>query len=678
MKLQGRLVTGFAIVLLLMAVITFMGWRGTETMSRQTELITKAEAEVTHMLTAQVRQYQFMMSKDEARYKQALDAIDHALADARDVDQLAQDPANKSLNREGLAFLEKYRGDIARLVDTIKRRQVLDDDLTVVSTTLYTNVNKLRDTLRTYCLEGNDPRFFRAFDASATAVSAFDAMRIQAWTFDLASTQATLDALNKAAADALKALAITRENLRVAENIALHDAVKAGVEEYQRRFANYARMSFEIMDLDKGIGAALEKALDTMTKVVDRADQSALQAKGTSNTLAFAVAGISILLGLGIAFTLTRSVLRQLGKDPGDLARIAHRVVDGEFNIDDGSPRHGVYGNIVSMVDAMRDHIDRAKAESERAQEESARARRATQDAEKASAEATAKSRRMSDAAEKLEQVSSVLSSSSTQLAAQIEQSERGSAEQAERVTETATAMEEMNSTVLEVARNAGSASEVSAQTRSKAVAGSDVVQHAVHSILQVRQQSVQLREDMGNLDRSAQAISEILGVISDIADQTNLLALNAAIEAARAGDAGRGFAVVADEVRKLAEKTMESTARVGRAIGDIQQAATRSMQQVDSSVSAIEDATQYAEQSGTALEEIVEMVDSAADQVRAIATASEQQSATSEEINHAIGEVNNIAAETARTMQEAAKAVTHLADQAKVLSALITDMRRG
>ena len=168
------------------------------------------------------------------------------------------------------------------------------------------------------------------------------------------------------------------------------------------------------------------------------------------------------------------------------------------------------------------------------------------------------------------------------------------------------------------------------------------------------------------------------MNVISDIADQTNLLALNAAIEAARAGDAGRGFAVVADEVRKLAEKTMASTNDVGNAIAAIQGSAGQSVQAMDNALAEVETATNLAQQSGDALQEIVSKVEASADQVRAIATASEQQSATSEEINQSIVRVNEMSGQTAQAMGEASRAVSELARQAERMSELIADMKRS
>jgi methyl-accepting chemotaxis protein len=168
------------------------------------------------------------------------------------------------------------------------------------------------------------------------------------------------------------------------------------------------------------------------------------------------------------------------------------------------------------------------------------------------------------------------------------------------------------------------------------------------------------------------------MNVISDIADQTNLLALNAAIEAARAGDAGRGFAVVADEVRKLAEKTMTATKEVGDAIRGIQEGARKNLGNVDRAVSTIEEATGLARQSGAALEEIVHLVEVATDQVRSIATASEEQSSASEEINRSVEEINRISSETASAMTQSAQAVGELATQAGQLRQLIETMKRG
>ncbi len=424
----------------------------------------------------------------------------------------------------------------------------------------------------------------------------------------------------------------------------------------------------------ESLGAIVDFNVEGSKKTSDSGDKVFNDSRSMVIGMLIVVLLISVVL---MAFII-RNTLRQLGKDPGELNAIAHRVVDGDYNIDDGGKKMGVYGAIVEMVNALKRNIENAQRESENAKEQSRKAREAMEQAEAASTEAQSKTEAMLTAADKLEQVGGVVSSASTQLSAQIEQSDRGAAESAQRLSEAATAMNEMNATVQEVARNAGSASAASAETKQKAEAGAEVVAKAVHSIEQVHQMSLELKGDMVQLNEHAQDITRIMNVISDIADQTNLLALNAAIEAARAGEAGRGFAVVADEVRKLAEKTMASTNDVGNAIKSIQESTAKSMTGVDNAVERIGEANELASRSGAALEEIVATVEATGDQVNAIATASEEQSAASEEINQSIVQVNDMSRQTAEAMGEAAKAVSELAAQAQTLTELIRELKQA
>ncbi|MFO7597430.1 MAG: methyl-accepting chemotaxis protein, partial [Desulfocurvibacter africanus] len=172
---------------------------------------------------------------------------------------------------------------------------------------------------------------------------------------------------------------------------------------------------------------------------------------------------------------------------------------------------------------------------------------------------------RIATAAQQADSVADQVSSASEELAAQIEQSSHGADSQQNMTGEAATAMEQMNASVLEVAKTASMASELAERTKDKAQQGEDVVEQAMALINRVAGQTDGLKKDMTVLGQQAEGIGKIITVIEDIADQTNLLALNAAIEAARAGEHGRGFAVVAEAVRELAERSTESTKEISK-----------------------------------------------------------------------------------------------------------------
>ena len=245
--------------------------------------------------------------------------------------------------------------------------------------------------------------------------------------------------------------------------------------------------------------------------------------------------------------------------------------------------------------------------------------------------------------------------------------SDRAAAE----VSAVATASEQMSATSNDIARNCQAAAGSASRSTELAELGSSVVRSNVAIMGRIADQVQSAAQTIENLGSQSDRIGEIVGTIEDIADQTNLLALNAAIEAARAGEQGRGFAVVADEVRALAERTTRATREIGEMIKAVQQQTRAAVSVMERGVEEVEKGTLEASRSGAALDEILSQIGGLAMQINQIATAAEEQTATTNEITQNIHSINDVIFRT----QEFAKVS---AQEAQGLGALSEGLQDG
>ncbi len=243
-------------------------------------------------------------------------------------------------------------------------------------------------------------------------------------------------------------------------------------------------------------------------------------------------------------------------------------------------------------------------------------------------------------------------------------------------VATVATASEEMASTANDVAHNCSLAADGSQRASDSALAGSAVVQETVSLMGRIAERVKISAKTVESLGAQSDQIGDIVGTIEDIADQTNLLALNAAIEAARAGDQGRGFAVVADEVRALAERTTKATKEIGAMIRAIQQQTRDAVVSMEEGVGEVERGTTEAAKSGQALDDILEQINAMSIQVSQIATATEEQTGTTNEISQSIQMITEAVRGTAAAAKDSADAAGKLTNVAEQLRRIVAGFR--
>ena len=283
---------------------------------------------------------------------------------------------------------------------------------------------------------------------------------------------------------------------------------------------------------------------------------------------------------------------------------------------------------------------------------------------------------RIAQVAQAASVVSGRLAGAAARLSEQIDATSRMAQEQDAASARSAGAMRAVAEEAGRVSASAGDTARTAESTRQEADEGVRIVEGVTGGINRAAQETSVLAENMRELGQKAESISQVITLIEEVADQTNLLALNAAIEAARAGEAGRGFAVVADEVRKLAEKTMQATGQVTRAVEEIQRSVSGNGKTTEQMVNVMSESSRRAGQSGEALERIRQMAARTAEGMRAIASAADGQCETSREVSETVDRINALSDETARNMSASAEAVAELSRLAQELDAIIEGMR--
>lgn len=376
------------------------------------------------------------------------------------------------------------------------------------------------------------------------------------------------------------------------------------------------------------IDAQAARGRETVT--VAQGDQekavAAVNSMSRASIIAIVVMGcVALVVGIFFALSLERAFSRPIR----DLTSLAEEFGNGNFSRTLDERRADEFG-------ALAGHFNQAGA-------------------------------KLAETARQLKTTITSLATQSSQLSGTAEALACGAREQSQQTVQSASAISEMSQTITEVAGHAQSAAEAAKQAHDTAAVGSRSVERAVGGMARIASAVDEAAGHIRALGASSDQIGTIVNVIEDIADQTNLLALNAAIEAARAGEVGMGFAVVADEVRKLAQRTTEATAEISGMIRAIQADTGKSVAAMELGSSSVAEGVQLAGEARESLEAIVGASARGVEMVERIATATEEQSATTQQVNASMISIADITRDTERSMgdiNQASEELSRLADE--------------
>lgn len=343
---------------------------------------------------------------------------------------------------------------------------------------------------------------------------------------------------------------------------------------------------------------------------------------------------VSLIIGLSLAILITQNIVGPAQQ----LVKLLAGVADGDLSESITSERRDELGQLMrateSTIDNLRELIRRL--------------------------------------AEGIDQ----LSSASEEMAVVAQQNSKVIVEQNTETEQVATAMNEMASTIQDVAKNAEEASEAAHACEATTRHGGDRLRHSIDLTRQLADEVEISAQAIKELKEAGDRIGKVMEVINGIADQTNLLALNAAIEAARAGEAGRGFSVVADEVRTLSARTQDSTSEIEAVVSELQAYAERGMKAMERSSTLAASSREPSEHTKAAFAEIIEAVSHIQGMNTQIAAAVTQQGAVAEEVNRSVANINSAAEQAATASEETLQANNELARLGQDLQNMASSFR--
>lgn len=588
-----------------------------------------------NMLMVRMNVKNYLIAQDERSlqdYKNYLSKMNHLLQQAKDD---IQEPSRVQLIQSIASSVITYQNAFENVTRLIEQRNTAHDQHLVPSGEKMRR--QIDNLIQSVYDDGNTEA---AYDASQVQKVMLTGRLYVAKFLQTNSKQDFEQALANMDEAMKQVLPNLEKNLFTTQHLAMlsefkqaHSAYVAEMRDINRMINQRNEMITQVLDIE---GPNVARQVEQV-KLSIIGDQNALGTEVERNTdssiqLTLILSVAAIVLGALAAYLLTINITKPIQAAVG----AANQLAQGDLTIQVATHRTDETGTLLNAIQNTADHL--------------------------------------TDMISTIHSASAELASASEELAVVTDQTTQGIVRQETETDMVATAMNEMATTVHDVASNAARAADAANDADKQAENGAKVVAETVNSIGTLSESVNLSSEKLHMVQQDVVNISSILDVIRAIADQTNLLALNAAIEAARAGEQGRGFAVVADEVRSLAARTQGSTSEIQSIIEQLQSGTKSSVQVMNQVKSLADDCVEQAGKTGVVLQSITDAVGVINDMNMQIASASEQQSTVAETINENVVNVKRIAQENALASSQtrsSSSEIARLADQLNDLVAL-------
>lgn len=621
LPMARKLALGFGLVLLFIFITAFAGYHSLDSVGKRSAKVDAASELSRWIVTLRAARTQFVAYDDDNAKTLFIETAKKVAKGIKEKGALYQDQEDIVVFKKAADLIAEVQSDFNSLSNDIDKRSQINQRLLQIEAQLGKQVVALKEqTLAQAGITGNWNMASRAgdlaFEIENLIISSNHFIHDDANEGTYASQMKLIDAMEKNLEDINKALS---QHSLVDSMIKQINAYKQTLTQLHVTRTHLEGLQAKLLES----GHLLNKQFDTLRK-----SQSMKERRDSrnANIFTFTVSAIALVMGILIAWLLTHMITRPLSRS----VQIAKVIASGDLTQEINENRNDEFGVLIKNMGSMNATL-----------------------------------RQMM---QKILDAVTSLSAASNQVSEVFEANAKRMTEQNDETDQVAAAINEMTATVHDVAGNAESAADYTRQTRESADEGHDLVSESVELVNDMASQLNQTSEAIVDLKAESDKVGQILEVIKTIAEQTNLLALNAAIEAARAGESGRGFSVVAEEVRNLAQRTADSTSEIEEIVNQLQHGASRSVEMITESQQNSGHTAEKANSMLTVFAQIKDQVKQLETMSTQIATASEEQSCVSEEINRSIIKVRDIAESTAGDAEESMKAMGNVASLIKNL----------